>query len=141
MILQFITAPDPELHVHGIEVVPDRPDREAQSVGDVLVGSPLRGHPRDLELPRRQRLWPTYPKGERFSSLAGLPKGEGSGHVRYAEHQALIAIADGRVIAGRLPRRALRLVREWMALHLPELRSNWERARAGEAVVPIAPLP
>lgn len=62
-------------------------------------------------------------------------------HVRYAEHQALIAIADGSVIAGRLPRRALRLVREWMALHLPELRSNWERARVGEAVVPIAPLP
>ncbi|HKZ85339.1 MAG TPA: DUF4160 domain-containing protein [Anaerolineae bacterium] len=53
-------------------------------------------------------------------------------HAIYAEYRALIAIANGRLIAGRIPPRAYRLVREWWKLHRAELEANWERARRGE---------
>jgi len=39
-----------------------------------------------------------------------------------------------------VPPRALRLVREWAALHADELADNWERAQALEPLVPIEPL-
>jgi hypothetical protein len=45
------------------------------------------------------------------------------------------------VIAGELPARALRFVREWAALHGDELLANWERARNLEPLEPITPLP
>ena len=61
-------------------------------------------------------------------------------HARYGEHQASIAIADGSVLAGSLPARALALAREWAALRERELADDWRRAEAGEPLVPIAPL-
>lgn len=47
---------------------------------------------------------------------------------------------DGEVIAGSLPKRAQRLVREWAQLHTDELLANWERATRDEPLVPIDPL-
>jgi hypothetical protein len=38
------------------------------------------------------------------------------------------------------PRRALGHVLEWRELHAAELLQNWERARAREPLLPIAPL-
>ncbi len=52
----------------------------------------------------------------------------------------VIVIATGEVFAGSLPSRALRLVREWLDEHRDELVANWERARAGQPVSPVAPL-
>jgi len=62
-------------------------------------------------------------------------------HVEYGEEEALIVIADGHVYAGSLPRRALRLVREWRRLHEDELRRVWERAARHEDPGSIDPLP
>jgi len=62
-------------------------------------------------------------------------------HVRYAECDASIAIETSEVLAGSLPRRALKLVREWASLHRGELAANWERARAEEPLEEIEPLP
>ena len=53
----------------------------------------------------------------------------------------MIAIATGEVIAGSLPRRALRLVREWTSMHREDLNANWELARDREPLVDIEPLP
>ena len=50
-------------------------------------------------------------------------------HAQYAEDEALIRIDDMSVVEGRLPRRALALVREWAAQHALELAENWERAQ------------
>jgi hypothetical protein len=50
-----------------------------------------------------------------------------------------VGIRDG-VVTGRFPRRALVLVLEWLELHRDELMANWERARAREPLLPIAPL-
>jgi Domain of unknown function (DUF4160) len=62
-------------------------------------------------------------------------------HVRYAEHDAVISIDSLEVLAGSLPGRALSLVREWAALHLDELRANWERVRDEAPLKAIDPLP
>jgi hypothetical protein len=44
------------------------------------------------------------------------------------------------VIAGSLPGRALRLVREWIEEHRDELEVNWERAVRYQEPKPIEPL-
>jgi hypothetical protein len=44
------------------------------------------------------------------------------------------------VMRGQLPRRAVAMVLEWAALHRRELSDDWERARLGLPLVPIAPL-
>jgi hypothetical protein len=61
-------------------------------------------------------------------------------HARYGEHEALIVIDTLATLRGSLPRRALALVLEWAAEHRHELASDWERARRGEPLAPIAPL-
>ena len=50
-------------------------------------------------------------------------------HAVYGEDEALITL-DGKVYAGDLPRRALSLVREWLALHRDELAEDWTLALA-----------
>jgi len=42
-------------------------------------------------------------------------------HVRYGEHRAILEIGAPGILAGQLPKRALRLVTEWAALHQAEL--------------------
>jgi hypothetical protein len=49
-------------------------------------------------------------------------------HARYSGDSAKIEIATGALIAGSLPARALRLVREWIEQHRDELEENWDRA-------------
>ena len=61
-------------------------------------------------------------------------------HAIYGESEALVRIADGQFVAGSLPRTAARLVREWAEQHRTELVANWERAQAGDTLLPIEPL-
>lgn len=61
-------------------------------------------------------------------------------HARYAGESAKIAIATGEIVAGSLPGRAVRLVRQWVAEHREELGANWERAVRNEEPQPIDPL-
>lgn len=51
-------------------------------------------------------------------------------HIEYQGHEALVAILDGKVIEGELPRRAATLVRLWCLDHRIELEQNWDRAQA-----------
>jgi hypothetical protein len=62
-------------------------------------------------------------------------------HAGYAEHRATIAIDTLEILAGSLPERALRLVREWGKLHRFELEVNWRRARDSQPLERIPPLP
>jgi hypothetical protein len=62
-------------------------------------------------------------------------------HARYGEYEAKILIASGDPIAGELPIRALRLVREWATLHEAELQVDWELAQARQPLASIDPLP
>jgi hypothetical protein len=62
-------------------------------------------------------------------------------HAEYGEHVALVDVETLSVIGGRLPRRALGLVRTWARQHQDELRANWDRAQRQDELVQIAPLP
>jgi hypothetical protein len=62
-------------------------------------------------------------------------------HARYSGEEATIVIATGEVLAGTIPGRALRLVREWLDVHRIELKSNWDRARRHEQPSSVPPLP
>jgi Domain of unknown function (DUF4160) len=61
-------------------------------------------------------------------------------HARYAGREAVVAIDTAQVLAGSLPDRAVRLVREWAELHRAELEANWRRARDDAPLQPIDPL-
>ena len=61
-------------------------------------------------------------------------------HVRYQGEKASVAIEDGRVLAGSLPGRQLKLVAAWVELHRDELLADWELALNGEEPFRIAPL-
>lgn len=61
-------------------------------------------------------------------------------HAIYAEHEAEVDIASATILEGKLPRKARSLVEEWAEAHRGELLHNWDLARAGEALEPIAPL-
>ena len=61
-------------------------------------------------------------------------------HAIYGDGEALIDTRTLSVLQGRLPRRALALVLEWASQHRDELLEDWERARQGLPLAPIAPL-
>ena len=47
-------------------------------------------------------------------------------HAMYAEFSGSIAIADGSILDGDLPEKALMLVREWLKLHKDEVQAIWD---------------
>lgn len=61
-------------------------------------------------------------------------------HAVYGEFEALINIETLAIYQGDLPRRVLALVLEWAALHRDELRQDWDLARKGQPLQPVAPL-
>lgn len=60
-------------------------------------------------------------------------------HVWYNDYKAIITIEDG-VVTGSLPRRALKLVYEWLNLHKVELMDNWKRMEQKDELLNIEPL-
>jgi hypothetical protein len=61
-------------------------------------------------------------------------------HAIYAEHEALVRIADGSLIRGELPKTAARLVEQWRQLHVAELNANWTAAQLPSTLTAIEPL-
>jgi len=59
-------------------------------------------------------------------------------HAIYGEFEAVIGIQTDEVLQGSLPRRALKLVKEWLRLHRQELLEDWDRA---EDRVPLHQIP
>ena len=59
-------------------------------------------------------------------------------HASYQGFEALIVIADGSVLAGSLPGKALRIVQDWAALHHDELMENWHK---GTNLLPMEMIP
>jgi len=61
-------------------------------------------------------------------------------HVEYQGSRALVDF-DGNVLRGEVgSRTALRLIRQWIDLHLDELEEDWALATAGQEMKKIAPL-
>ncbi|CAN5146961.1 DUF4160 domain-containing protein [soil metagenome] len=60
-------------------------------------------------------------------------------HVEFGEYKAVVNFEE-EIVKGNMPKRALKLVFEWMDLHKEELLKNWELARSGEPLNKIEPL-
>jgi Domain of unknown function (DUF4160) len=62
-------------------------------------------------------------------------------HAQHGDDEALISFNPSQLYRGALPSRVLKLVLEWAGLHPAELDDNWQRARNGQPLLPIPPLP
>lgn len=71
----------------------------------------------------------------------GRHEGRAHFHAAYGEDDAVFDIESLELIAGKLPRRARKLVVEWARAHQDELHENWHLARAHKSLHPIDPLP
>lgn len=60
-------------------------------------------------------------------------------HIEYQDYDATIDL-EGGVVKGEMPRRALRLIYEWIDLHKEELLEVWELARRFKPLNKIEPL-
>jgi hypothetical protein len=60
-------------------------------------------------------------------------------HAVYGEYQVTVEIRTG-VVRGEFPKRALRLVLEWLDLHADELLEAWDLIQAGRPAKKIPPL-
>ncbi|MCD4747262.1 MAG: DUF4160 domain-containing protein [Bacteroidales bacterium] len=60
-------------------------------------------------------------------------------HIEYQDYDATINIKDG-IVEGKMPRRALKLVFEWLDLHKEELIENWELSHNEKPLNKIEPL-
>jgi hypothetical protein len=60
--------------------------------------------------------------------------------VRYQGEEAALALNDGEILDGSLPRKQLKMVQAWIEIHKEELLVDWELAVNGEEPFRIAPL-
>lgn len=60
-------------------------------------------------------------------------------HAVYGEYTITVEI-EGGIVHGDFPKRALRLVLEWLDLHRDELLADWELVQSGRPARKIAPL-
>lgn len=61
-------------------------------------------------------------------------------HVKYQEHEVVVAIPDGEVLDGSIPKPKMKLLQAWIELHKDELVADWELAVSGEQPYKIEPL-
>jgi hypothetical protein len=61
-------------------------------------------------------------------------------HAIYGDDELIVGIDPAIVLAGKAPARVSRMVLEWAELHRTELQNNWDRCRAEQPIVAIAPL-
>ncbi|MBI5970025.1 MAG: DUF4160 domain-containing protein [Deltaproteobacteria bacterium] len=61
-------------------------------------------------------------------------------HAQYGEREAIIAIDDGEVLEGDLPKPKMKMVQAWIEIHKVELTEDWKLAVAGQQPFKIEPL-
>lgn len=61
-------------------------------------------------------------------------------HVYYGEFRAQVEIMTGRVLAGKLPPRSLKLVQEWLKLRRAQVLIAWEVAEQFGTPKRVKPL-
>ena len=61
-------------------------------------------------------------------------------HAKYQEDEAVVSIADGEVLEGRLPPAKMRLLLAWLEIHRDELMADWQLAVVGQQPYKIEPL-
>lgn len=61
-------------------------------------------------------------------------------HAKYEGQIAVFSIKGHRLLAGKLPPRAMRLVKAWAKLHERELMADWDIAQKDGKLKAIEPL-
>ena len=61
-------------------------------------------------------------------------------HAKYQEQEAVVSIADGELLEGRLPPAKMRLLSAWVEIHKDELMADWQLAVSGQQPYKIDPL-
>ena len=60
-------------------------------------------------------------------------------HAKYNEYEIAMTF-EGVVLEGEMPRKQLKFLEAWIAIHEQELRANWELLTNGEQSFKIEPL-
>jgi hypothetical protein len=60
-------------------------------------------------------------------------------HARYQDQEVIVEIETG-MVEGRMSKRAIRMVLEWLDIRQEELMANWKLARQRKALNEIQPL-
>jgi hypothetical protein len=125
--------------------------RQHPAKSDLLVAgtAPLSAGSSLIESSRRTRWTPferdTMPRLSAFHGIVifvyFLDHGPPHVHAVYGGDRASFEISTGRVLAGRLGARQMRMVRRWIELHSEELEAAWALACRGEQPGTIEPLP
>jgi hypothetical protein len=58
-------------------------------------------------------------------------------HAEYQGREALFLIADGTVLEGDLPNKAIKIISKWALIHYEELMSDWKLAQAHQPLEKI----
>ena len=61
-------------------------------------------------------------------------------HAHYGDESTVIAIDDGEILSGTLPRNKMKLVEAWIEIHQEELMADWKLAVEGQQLFRIDPL-
>ncbi len=62
-------------------------------------------------------------------------------HAIHGDDEAMVEWNPPTLHQGEIPKKLLMLVLEWAELHRTELDDDWQRAQAGQPLLPISPLP
>lgn len=60
-------------------------------------------------------------------------------HAIYGDDEIVVAL-DGEILEGSFPKKQMKLLEAWMAIHEDELRANWSMLSAGDGYFKIEPL-
>ncbi len=60
-------------------------------------------------------------------------------HAIYGEDEIVVAL-DGEILEGMIPKKQLKMLEAWMAIHEDELKANWQMLVSGEGYFKIEPL-
>jgi len=61
-------------------------------------------------------------------------------HAKYQEYEVIVAIPEGEILEGSLPRAKMKLLLAWIELHKDELIANWQLSVSGQHPYQIDPL-
>lgn len=61
-------------------------------------------------------------------------------HATYQDYEVTVEINSG-IVQGSMPKRALKMIFEWLDLHRDELLEDWNLAQSRKTLMKIAPLP
>ncbi len=61
-------------------------------------------------------------------------------HAKYQDDEVVVAIPEGEVLEGSLPRGKMKMLLAWVEIHRDDLMADWELAVNGQQPFKIEPL-